>query len=242
MSSSSRVLVLALQDSECPMTELVGRVRGVGLAPVPAHDFEMALRVVGEGENPITAGLLPSDFPANQIRDGVRQLLKAGSPKLQFVAVGPALARDERRRWRKAGVKLALWEPFDDGTLRFQLNRALATGLAIPRGQQRVPTVLLATIEVGGRKKDAVVYSLSRSGAFLETPRASPAGAEVQVEIRLPSGPVESVADVVFSNVPGNLQRPNLPMGMAVRFRAPSSRASRALRSYVKERVAALEM
>ena len=68
------------------------------------------------------------------------------------------------------------------------------------------------------------------------------AGAIVDVAIRLPNCFVETKARVVFSNVPGNLVRPNLPLGMAVRFEALCTESAQKLKAYVKERLARLEV
>jgi hypothetical protein len=65
-------------------------------------------------------------------------------------------------------------------------------------------------------------------------------GAEVDLELRLPGRPVTLRAEVVFTNLPGNLQRENLPLGMGVRFLELSPETEAILRDYLKERSAAL--
>ncbi len=100
----------------------------------------------------------------------------------------------------------------------------------------RVPTQLPARVSVAGRSKDAIVYTLSVAGAFLETARATLSGAQIDLEIQLPSTPVTTRALVVFSNVPGNLQEPNLPLGMGVAFLDLSAQAWKQLRVYIDER------
>ncbi len=47
---------------------------------------------------------------------------------------------------------------------------------------------------------------------------------------------------VAYSNVPGNLQRPNLPMGMGVRFEEVDNATAKHLKSYVKGKLAQLEV
>jgi hypothetical protein len=122
--------------------------------------------------------------------------------------------------------------------LRFQVNRALNGDRADHgRAKPRVPTFLVARIHSGGRTKDAVVYSLSETGAFLETPRASMDGAAIEVELRLPGEVLTVHAQVVFSNVPGNLQRPNLPLGMGVHFGDMPRDARKRITEYVDDRM-----
>jgi hypothetical protein len=47
---------------------------------------------------------------------------------------------------------------------------------------------------------------------------------------------------VVSTNVPGNLNRPNLPMGMGVQFLDAAPGARSALNGYVEERQADFEI
>jgi hypothetical protein len=61
----------------------------------------------------------------------------------------------------------------------------------------------------------------------------------VQIELHLPTSPeaVAVAADVIFTNVPGNLQRPNLPLGMGVSFQDIDAEARQAIARYVDERL-----
>ena len=105
-----------------------------------------------------------------------------------------------------------------------------------------MPTYLLARVFVGGRTKDAVVYSLSEGGAFLETQRASMEGAQIRLELRLPGAAIEAAGEVLFSNVPGNLQRPNLPLGMGLHFTEIGSDEKKRIREFVATRYAELNV
>ena len=69
---------------------------------------------------------------------------------------------------------------------------------------------------------------------------ASMDGAQLEVELRLPEGPIRVKSTVIYANVPGNLQRPNLPLGMAVRFEKLDGPTSKQLKRYVKTRCAGL--
>lgn len=93
--------------------------------------------------------------------------------------------KSDRKILRCGDVTLAAWNPMSAATLRFQLNRALhcdrdAFGM---RDAARVPTELTATVTVAERSKDAELYSLAETGAFLATKRAVMDGAQLRVEV-----------------------------------------------------------
>lgn len=223
---------------------LADRVEGLGLAAVRAPDLDAAVQLLEARVPLFEAVIVPAQWPADRIRGDLGRLRRAGPEGgLPFVAWGKPPDRATRKALRAAGVALALWEPFDDGTLRFQLNRAFDGGrVGENRRAERVPTYLLARIlpRGGSRALDAVVYSLSTTGAFVETPRARMGGAQLELEIRVPGEKLVLHSEVVFTNLPGNLQRANLPLGMGVRFLDPSPETERRLRDYLRERAAAL--
>jgi len=242
MSQTGQILLIESLDGSSH--KLAERILAFGIEPVLASDFAEAQEILDERRVLISGVLVPTSLPSTQLKKDIKALRKHGPASgIMFVSVGKAPTSDERKKLRAAGMQLALWEPYDDGTLRFQLNRALGGDRETHgRIHKRAPTYLLARIFVAGRTKDAVVYSLSEGGAFLETPRASMDGAHVDLELRLPTGPVRVAGDVIFSNVPGNLQRANLPLGMGVRFEAIGVEERATLREYIEQRLAELEV
>jgi hypothetical protein len=224
---------------------LSSRLQKLGLDPIQVVSFDEALCACEHPQSPVDVVLIPSSLAEEgSLKSELRRLHKAGTgPHLGLLVFGPPAERSLRKKLRATGVKLALWEPFDNATLRFQLNRALAgEGDESGRRRPRVPTYLLSRVSIGGRDRDAVVYSLSESGAFLETPRARMEGARAELEIRLPGEPLHLRGLVIYANVPGNLQRPNLPLGMGVRFEGLSTEHAKRLKDYVERRVAELEV
>jgi hypothetical protein len=87
-----------------------------------------------------------------------------------------------------------------------------------------------------------MLYNLSTTGAFIETSRPNMPGGRITLTIEFPDGPVETLAQVVFANVPGNLQRPNLPLGMGVRFAGTAAAAAERVAKFVAERTRAYEL
>jgi hypothetical protein len=67
-------------------------------------------------------------------------------------------------------------------------------------------------------------------------------GAMVEIELRLPANHIRVRGEVIFSNVPGNLQRPNLPMGMGIRFAGVSKAEITLIADYVKNRLGELNV
>jgi uncharacterized protein (TIGR02266 family) len=129
--------------------------------------------------------------------------------------------------------------------LRFQLNRMISgAGQQSPRKSRRAPTHSPVRVLVGGREKEGVLYSLSKGGCFVETPRASMDGARLRLFFELPGHEpeVEVEGVVVFANVPGNLQRPNLPLGMGIRFGELNRETRATIDAFIRARMSALDV
>jgi len=183
--------------------------------------------------------LLSTRLPAASLSDfaaPLRRHLAIG--EVTGLAVGSAPAPEIRQRLRELGFTLALWRPFDDHTLRFQVNRAFlrARREGPARSELRAPLACRVNIHTAGRRKEAQLYNLSERGAFLETPRPSMVGTEIDVELQLPTGPRSLPASVQHTNVPGNLLRSQVPLGMGIRFRDPSPTVSDDLARIVAQR------
>jgi hypothetical protein len=128
--------------------------------------------------------------------------------------------------------------------LRFQINRALHQGREGfgSRNNPRIPSQFGCTVSIGDRHKDAAIYSLAETGAFLVTPRASMKGSQVDLKLRIPGGTIETSAMVVYANVPGNLQRPGLPLGMGVHFDELERDDQKRLRTLIADCISQLEV
>lgn len=235
--------ILVLESTPERADALLRRVRELGsYRPIAAKTPEHAVRMTDDARLAVRAALLAPDYPVADLA-GALDALRAGaaSRRLRFVAVGPHPGAEALSRLREAGVDLALWEPWDDVRLRFQLNRALAAPeQESVRRDQRAPTDWRARVQGNGREKEALVYSLSPGGAFLATPRPSMRGAKVSVLLPLPAGNVAIDGRVLYTNVPGNLQRAELPVGMGVAFEEPPPDAERELRHAVAQALLAL--
>ncbi len=135
--------------------------------------------------------------------------------------------RVEIRRFQQLGLRHRL-SLRNRSHLRFALNRGLELDhrRRSKRGEPRVAVGWEAQASLGARTKPVGIYTLSATGAFLETPRPFCPGAEIWLELELSelSEPIHS--RVVYSNVPGNLTRPKAPIGMAVAFIDPKQQAA----------------
>lgn len=177
-------------------------------------------------------------------RDAREALAAVGSEAASsWVLVGPAPAPEERTAWRAVGLQHLLVEPYDEHELRFLLNLAGRRSNQIEgRRQPRVPGSLTVRVFSGTGQRAAVLYNLSEGGAYLETPRPTMAGGKVRVQIPLPEGPLEVSAEVVSNNVPGNLQRSRMPVGMGLRFSDLDEDERKALDRYVRDRLRRYEL
>jgi hypothetical protein len=241
MSAREAVLLYAFGDEH---DALAGRLVLLGYRPLRASEPGVAKELIARQEGAVRAMLMPVDAPFDDRRAALEELTSTTrSVGLQVVACGKPPAPEELDALRGDGVRFCLWAPNHDGELRFVVNRALYDRT---RGEvrldTRVPTDLMARVKGGGGEKPALVYNLSRGGAFLETHRPSMQGATVAVTFPFPGSPLTIQSKVVSANVPGNLQRHNLPRGMGVEFADPTSEQIAAIDEYVVARVRSFEI
>lgn len=247
-SGPDRVLAYAFGSA---LGDLAVRARQLGYDAIVEDDPRAAAGRVGRREEPVRAALIPSGFALPHRGGELDQLARsAGTAGIRFVAVGAKPGPEAEHRLRDKGVRLCLWAPFHESELRFVLNRALfdATQTFYERAKNKVrhelraPTSLGARIVVGGREKPALIYNLSIGGCYLETMRPTLVGAALELTLPLPLGEFRVAGRVVLTNVPGNLERPNLPRGMAIEFMRLVPDARAAIQDYVLERARAYEL
>lgn len=239
--------VLLVDVGREPMEGLSARIRRLGFRAVRAKTTEEALAAFSDPRFRIGAVVIPPELPSLDLERAVAALRRADEGgELPLLGAGARPDADLRARLRRAGVRYALWTPLDEPTLRFQINRALAESepsgdrQARERRALRVPAQWPVELSSGGRCKPATLTSLSAHGAFLATPRPSLPRALLHFTLPLPSGDVRVAAQVVMTNVPGNLARRNLPLGMGVRFRGLPEEAEARVRTYTEERAGSL--
>jgi len=180
--------VLLIEEGSAPSAALLRRrLRRLGFRTTQAHHTDELNRSLDRPGLPFRAVLLSTGMPSARLATfaaSLRQRLAVGG--LTGLAVGRAPAPEIRQRLREAGFTLALWLPFDDHTLRFQVNRAFlrARCKGPARGELRAPLAWRVTVHAAGRRKEAQLYNLSERGAFLETARPSTVGAEIDVADR----------------------------------------------------------
>jgi hypothetical protein len=233
--------ILLLDGAIARLVNVAERLRGFGMSFVRAKTPEEAVRLVEDPRHDFGAAVLPPDLPVADLSGALGALRQRASRPLYFVVIGPRPDADGLGRLRAAGVELAVWNPVDDATLRFQVNRALAgfQGESLRR-EQRAPADWRVRFSAGGRTKEAVIYTLSARGAFLVTNRPSMRGASIAVELPLPAESIAVGGRVLYTNVPGNLAKSSLPTGMAVEFTALSGEAEDSIRRSVAERALSL--
>jgi hypothetical protein len=188
--------------------------------------------------------MFPLDAPFVFRSDDLRRMADAaGALGLRLIVTGTEPNAAAIAGLKRDGVRFALWKGFHDADLRFTLNEALYDETrGEMRPSPRVPASLMARVRSGAGEKAAMLYNLSTTGAFIETTRPGVPGGRITLTIEFPDGAVETQAQVVFANVPGNLQKPNLPLGMGVRFSGIAAPAAQRIAKYVAEKARGYEI
>jgi CheY-like chemotaxis protein len=228
-----------------PMDLLDALTRRLDYRVVRAKTTDEAMHVLMEPRFAIGCAVVPPDLPVPHPGRAIAAMRQAARCRdLPVLVAGSARSAEACRTIAAAGVRLPLWEPIDSHTLRFQLNRALATGESFRRrrGARRVPSSARALVHARGRAKEARLYTLSAQGAFLATAMPSLRGTEVQLELPTFASFGRLAGQVMMTNVAGNLMKRNLPAGMAVRFERLAVEEEAALELYVERKTRQLEL
>jgi hypothetical protein len=214
------------------------RLISLGYRPISVNDPPAAAARRSREPKPVRLALVPSDA-SFLVPGALWRLARADGPSsLRVLALGPRLDEAGVARLRRAGVHAFCWAPCADRELRFALNRLLYTEHGQSRLRARAATDLVARVRLGGRDKAGLVYSLSEGGCFVETDRPCMPQAFVSVHLPLPSGGVELPAQVLYTNVPGDFDRTNLPRGMALGFLGGCAPERTAIGAYVSAKLA----
>src|SRR5262249_4085792 len=147
--------VLVLDGGGAPRGALTQRLRRLGYRTLRAKTPEQAFEIIGEPRQQATAAPIPARLAALDPA-AATGALAASAPDglLSYVVIGSCPRPESIAELREAGVELALWEPFDDARLRFQVNRALARFWDRPaRREPRAPFDAPAQFFHAGRQK-----------------------------------------------------------------------------------------
>lgn len=233
------IFLIALGDQHDGYSQ---RLVDLGYRPVRADDALAASLLLARLDRPVRAAILPTE---NAFLDRPTELARLAhdSGSMRYIVAGKQPNADEIDGMRRDGVRFCLWEPFNNSELRFVINRALFDSTrGDVRDRTRVPTHLAARVRNGAGERQVGVYNLSANGAFLETRRSSLKGGRLRVSLSIPGNDLELCAEVTSTNVPGNLKRGNLPMGMGVEFVDLDAESRGALEGFVAQRASSFEL
>jgi hypothetical protein len=228
------VLVIGFASAS---SSVATRLIALGFRPISVSDPRSAMARLEREHVPVRAAIVPTDADF-LVPGALWRLMRWNGPNsLRCVALGPRLDDAGAERLRSAGVRFTLRDPSTERELRFTVNRALHDEHGQSRLRARAATDLIARIRFGAREKAGLVYSLSDHGCYVETDRPCVAEAFVSVHLPLPTGSVELPAQVLYTNVPGDFDRANLPRGMALTFLGGCAAERAAIAAYVDARL-----
>ena len=92
----------------------------------------------------------------------------------------------------------------------------------------------MASFHHDGERRDALIYTLSALGAFLEAPSPLPIGTKLELEMWFASRIVKTSAQVIYVNAPDASRRHCWPLGMAIVFESLSEKDERSVRRYIE--------
>ena len=229
--------VLVVDDDRGSLGEIALRTLHLGIDVFYANDRSEAWLLAEQEGHQIGIVLFPTTVDVDEITP-IAECLESyllDIPRT-LVVVGKKPNEAARARLRAAGVELALWEPYDEGHFRSVVSGAM--GLRYEqhgRVQTRIPTTLLGRATIGVRRKDAIVATLTTTGAFLETPSPFPEDTSIMLEIRLPDGLLLVKGRVVHVRHRRSGAPLFHPTGMGVEFTSLDPEDKERLQAFLKE-------
>lgn len=226
-------------DSEVDSLGAVSlRLLRMGIDVVYAKTGDEALLLADDVSDRVHALIVPPSVSTSELARVSSRLETSSEGKPpSLVVIGDPPSEQVREGLRAAGASWAVWNPDDDNALRFAVNGALTLpSELVPRSEPRVSTNLMASFSIAGERTDAIAYTLSGKGAFLETPSPAVLGSELQVEIWLPSIRVMTDAKVIYVKEIRDRGRASWPVGMGIVFQGLSEKLESRVRRYVAHR------
>ncbi len=221
---------------------LAHRLNELGYRPLRAEEPMGAAMLLSRTERPVRGAIIPVE---DEFLDRAGELAKLAEKclGLSYIVCGKEPEPAAIDGLRRDGVRYCLWDGFSDHELRFVVNRALYDRTrGDVRDRTRVPTGLSIRMRNSAGERSAGLYNLSCTGAFLDTQRSSLPGGRMILTLPLPTGDLSLQAKVVSANVPGNLKRENLPMGMGVTFFDVEAEQQARLEQFVAQRARSYEL
>ncbi len=169
----------------------------------------------------------------------VRGVVRERAQDPALLAVGPQPQPGRCERLAREGFVAVLWDPYDDGDLRFLLNSCLEVPEAIaPRREPRAPTNQLCWLRLGNTRSVGVLYTLSARGAYVEMASPLPVGTALELEFEL--GPLEIAtrARVIYRVTPEEARSVSLACGVGCVFDGLPEAQEDRIRDEVRRRAA----
>ena len=219
-------LLLILDDEKNDLAEVSLQLIRLGVDAVHAGSLDEADLLTRQEGSRIHGAVLPagaSDARIEAVLETIGPHTGVGVSGLAVLGPRPGDARV--KELRGLGISWRLWRPYEDRDVRF-LGGSLvwASSEENLRIDRRVPTALPGIVAHCGEARSVLIGDLSASGAYVEIPDPDlpPAGAQIQLEIALPGGPIELSALVRWVAEPDMRPVRARPPGCGVEFIGPS--------------------
>lgn len=222
MQKRTQRAVLVMDVGQSSLAILAARINRLGFRTVRVKSPEEAIPVLADPRFAVHALVIPPDLPVANLR-ATLSALRLASPREALailVSLPRRTPRHERERLAGSGIDLALFDPIDAHTLRFQLNRGIAGEIPVrrERNARRAPSSHEVSLRIRRRRRPARLYTFSQQGAFVVCEAPALRKTCLELELGIPGLPRRIASEVVMTNVAGNLSRADLPHGMAIRF------------------------
>lgn len=236
-------LLLVVDGDKTSLGETALRLVRLGVPTVHAADLDEAELMARQDGGRIGALLMPacvSDERMGQVLERVG--VHTGLATRRIALLGTEPPPERVAELKECGCVWRVWEPWDDGDLRFVARTVLWSETDNDlRLDPRIPTELPGMVSRRGASHAVTVVDLSISGARIESKQAVEVGCPIGLEVAVMKSLLTVKAVVRWIAEPSS-GATALPRGYGVEFVDPPEAVCHTLEAYVQEQTARFRM